>query len=336
MDSISADTLFCCDEIVKGECLPIVFKYDKYGALTHIGWCLMSAIDTTSQNPIAISFIERMLLSELVSNDVERILTGVKENDIIVIVNGKPVIRNFYSDKSSLLKLLSNISSVKVEYSKNQYKVTLFCNSEQEVSFLFPADNELLTGMNKRESDQWLALQLKNHIMKQERVPIHEQDSCFQFLNDSIFVSRGIFFRIPQISNDLYYLKTDSAYSLIFDRELAPETFSNILRKPFLHTYIINISHDLYGEIEENYTVSSHDFDDYFFEHYDRYFGVETMDIDKLTGTLIFSDRYVGSFHMAYVEIGLDELMRGGTMKMKLYSNIPIRDYEKYFKDNNN
>jgi hypothetical protein len=148
---------------------------------------------------------------------------------------------------------------------------------------------------------------------------------------DSVFVNKGDSFLIPQINNDIFYTKIDSTYSLVFDSLLLAETFANTLVVPANKSYVINITHRMYGKVVKKYTVNSRDFDDYFLHDFDRYFGVETLEKEKLTGTLILNDRNAGSIHLAFVSVTLDNLLNGGTMEMQLYSNIPQQNIKTLF-----
>jgi hypothetical protein len=77
--------------------------------------------------------------------------------------------------------------------------------------------------------------------------------------------------------------------------------------------------------------MKSRDFYDYFSSDYDRYFGVEPPAGGKLIGTLILSDRNAANIHLAHISIGLEDLLSGGIMEMRLHSNIPIHNIQTLF-----
>ena len=79
----------------------------------------------------------------------------------------------------------------------------------------------------------------------------------------------------------------------------------------------------MYGFVVQDYTIDSRDFNDYFSNGYERYFGIETLEPENLSGTMILYNRDEEFIHLAYVTTTLDDLMNGGKMNMELYSNIP-------------
>jgi len=322
--------IFCYD-VIQGDTVPIVYHWDENKVLEHIGYRFVAIGDTVTTNAAVVRFIERELLTLLTTSDLNQTLVSYHENDLSIQLNDKPVKLSFLQDKQGLLSLLKNYMGITINFINGKmYEVSLVFNKNQKLSFNFPADNELLTGMDKKESDIRLAVQLKNHKAKPDRI-VAPDYGYLQLLSDSIYVERGNSFIVPQINNDIFYTKIDSSYNLIFDSRLLAETFSNTLIVPANKNYTINITHRLYGNQVKKYTVNNCDFNDYFRSGYDRYFGIESLDKDKLTGTLILTDRNTNAIHLAFVSISLDDLLNGGTMEMQLYSNIPQHNIKTLF-----
>ncbi|MDR1161842.1 MAG: hypothetical protein LBK45_05830 [Tannerellaceae bacterium] len=324
-DTTKMNRVVLCRNVVQNETVPLIFSWDKNHVLDHIGYRFLPGTATTDN--VIIRFIERELLTMFLSDDIDQTLITHKENGLTILLNNTPVKHNVLQDKRVLLNLLKTYHNIVVNYDGKNYDVRLLFANEQELSFRFRADSELITGMDKKEREIRLAIQLKNHraatnslTNKSDATPDH---SYLQLVHDTIYVDKGDSFMIPQINNDLVYIKADSVYNLAFDKSLIAESFSNVLLMPVRNNYKINITHRMYGKVIREYTVESVDFDDYFSRDYDRYFGVESLEKEKLTGTLILSDRNANSIHLAYVSISLDDLLNGGTMKMQLYSNIP-------------
>ena len=463
IDTETTDSLVLCHDVVQGDTVPVVFCFDENSVLEHIGYRFLLVNDSISlNNNIAVRFIERELLSLLLSNDINQMLALYRENDVSVLWDNKPMKQNVLQNKRGLLKLLKTNQGIAINYDGKIYDVTLLFENEQKLSFKFPADAELLTGMNKKERDICLAIQLKNHKAKPDSVALydfklpvgdsiyfndnviekdlflyqtnninqtlvsyqendvtvllndkpiknnilrnkrkllnflknnrdiaiiydgekykvslliengqkllfhfpaneepstsmeknqhdawlvdqlkdHKEKNCnvvlsdfsyLQLLHDSLYVDKGSSFMIPQINNDVFYTKIDSTYSLVFDSCLLAETLSNALVVPMNINYTINITHHLYGNQVKKYTVCSSDFNDYFCREYDRYFGIKTIEDGILTGTLILSDRNIGSIHLVSVSILLDDLLNEGTMEMQLHSNIPMHNLKTLF-----
>jgi hypothetical protein len=329
--TFTTDTLVLCHDVVQGDTVPLVFCFDENSVLEHIGFPLLHiGNSSTFNNSVVVRFIERELLSLLLTNDINQTLVSYRENGLSILLNNTPVKQSLLLNKRGLLNLLKTNQGIAVNYDGKKYDVSLVFANEQKLSFNFPADAELLTGMDKKERDIQLAVQLKNHKAKPDSTATPDY-SYLQLQRDLVYVEKGSSFMIPQINNDIFYTKIDSTYSLVFDSCFIAETFSNALVVPANREYTINITHRMYGNQVKKYTVSSRDFDDYFRHDYDRYFGIKTTEESKLTGTLILSDRNAGCIHLASVSVSLDNLLNGGTMEMQLYSNIPTHNLKTLF-----
>jgi len=215
------------------------------------------------------------------------------------------------------------------------YRVDLNCGQNQTLTFLFDADAELLSDMDKKERDERLAAQLSIHRAKTEASQLHIPacDSVsLQLFQDSVYVCRGRSYIIPQMNSSLYYLKTGDTAELVFSLAWASQTFSNVmLTSADRHDYTFRITHRQYGWTVSRYDMKSSDFYDYFSNDYDRYFGIESLERDTLSGVLILADRSTASIHIARVSVSLWDLINGGVMEMTLDSNIPQHNIETLF-----
>lgn len=330
--TVMKDTIVLCREVVLGDTVPLIFQWDENRVLEHIGYHFLP--DRTEINNTILLFLERELLTALLSSDVSQTLITYRENGLSILLNDKPITQSVLKNKRQLLNLLKSNNGTVINYDGKNYDVTLSFADSQKLSFQFKADSELLTGMDKKERDIRLAMQLKNYSAARKGsidsilVPDY---SYLRLLRDSIYVDKGSEFMIPQINNDLFYLKEDSIYTLALDTSFVAESFSNALLVPSEKDYTINVTHRMYGKIVKTYTVGSRDFYDYFARDYDRYFGTESLEKEKLTGTLILSDRNAGCIHLAFVSVSVSNLLNGGTMEMQLYSNIPQQNINTLF-----
>jgi hypothetical protein len=325
------DTVILCNNIVQNDTVPIIYRWDENHVLEHIGYNLLPINNITTLDNAIIRFIERELLILLMTTDIDQTLISMRENGLSLLLNNTLIERDMLLNKHGILNLLKNNLEVAINYSEMKYDVTLICNDKQTLSFLFKADSELIMGMDKEERDVRLAIQLKNHHSDAaDRVTLPDF-SYLQPHRDTIYVDRGNSFLIPQINNDLFYVKADSTYHLALDKSLIAESFANALLVSVGNNYTMNITHRMYGNVVKQYTVSSRDFDDYFSHDYERYFGIESLEEENMTGTLILSDRDAGSIHLAFVSISLDSLLSGGNIDIQMHSNIPQHNIKSLF-----
>ena len=337
LDSICVnDTVLECVDLVKGDTVSIILIKDENGVVDHIGFCFLPDSIRMVNIPI-VQFLERELLTVLIAKDIGAAVRADKENGLQIMLDDNPISQNLLQNKKKLCSMLKGNSGIIFTKVNKDYCVTILCSNGQQLSFSFPADCKLISGMDKKEQEIRLAFQLKNHIAKtiDSLIPVPDinylqllQDSIYK---DSIYVERGEEFHIPQMNNDLFFFKNDSIYALVSDTSLVALTFSNALLVPSTNHYTIDVKHRMYGFVVQDYTIDSRDFNDYFSNGYERYFGIETLEPENLSGTMILYNRNEEFIHLAYVTTTLDDLMNGGKMTMELHSNIPQHNIKTLF-----
>jgi len=331
------DTTILCTEIAKTDTIPIIISIDKYGIIEHIGYQFFVGIDTIYDRNI-IRFMEREFLNLLTTKELNEVLVENYEDRLDITLNGNSIGSNFFKNKTNLLKLLRNVTGFSVKRVENFYRVDVDCRSslahnnsvQSTLSFQFPADYELIYGMNKKEMDNFISFNLQNHKCKQS---INEMENCVDmvYFHDSVYVCKGNSFMISQINNDLYYTVNDISSNLIFNQAMPTESFSNVMLFSSEKNYTIKVKQRKYGNINDKYTICSKDFFDFFDKNYDKYFGIEPAKDGILKGTLIFKDRSTNTIHLAYIEISVEALMHGGEMNMTLTANIPQHNLENLY-----
>ena len=345
-----ADTVVYCSGIVSDSDVPLVFSSDKYKMMVHLGYRFLHNEEMLQAfNPAIIMLLEREMLALLIADNLKQKLATNRDNGLYLLCNGNTPQTDFYRNKSGLPHLLQQVSGMEINCVDGQkYKVNMMCGTDT-LSVYFVADAELLYDMDKKERDNRLAAQLSNHRSntnnQSQHVPACNEETM-QVIQDSVqmdstFVCKGVSFIISQINNNLYYTKVNSEFKLVFSKNRIVETLSNVMLAPVGRNYTVQISHRVYGGIIHHYELNSLDFFDYFSDDYERYFGIETVVRDILTGTLVLADKNTGNIHLAHVSVNLWELLNGGVMEMQLSSNIPQHNIESLFgkiqdRDSNN
>jgi len=341
-----SDTVVFCNGILQGLTVPVAYSVDSYGMLAHVGYrFLPDSIETQFFNLAVVRFLEREALALLAADNLDQKLTNNRENGLTLLHNGNTPRREFYRNRNGLPDLLQRVSGMDIRYDERRsYNVDLSCGQGQSLTFIFKADAELMSDMDKKERDEQLMAQLMVHRSKSVSVPQHIpacDNASMQIFSDSLYICQGRSYIIPQMNNSLYYLKTNSTtFELVFNKNWFSESLSNVLLASVGSDYNVRIVHRQYGGVVQRYEMKISDFNDYFTVDYDRYFGIETPDRDVLKGTLILVDRNVGNIHLAFVSINIWNLLNGGVMEMQLDTNIPQHNVETLFdkmkeRDNN-
>lgn len=336
LNSTYCDTVIFKNYFVGEDTAKIVYEIDKHCFLKHCGFRFFNKVDALDFGKSVVKFLENELLNLLITNDVQSVLTNWHEKKVAFQYNNSIPNNNFFANKRQLLKIFNNVTHVDIDKKEKYFLVTLFCADKNICHFAISINNELISGMNKKERDDFLAIQLKTFKTKQNY--IKEIDNSFlKIFKDSLYVYEGSYYMIPEINNNLYLQKKDSSLSLITSKELAEETFVNSLLLQTSKDYTINIKHKKYGRVIDNYSVCSRDFFNFFYDDFDNYFGIEKYDKSsgKLAGTLIFRNKETDYIHLGYVTCTIEDLLQARTISIELYSNIPQRNIFNLFGEKN-
>jgi hypothetical protein len=335
LNTPTADTVVFCSGIIPDSTVPVTFSWDEYEMLEHIGYRFITNDEMhQSFNPAVIRFLEREILTLFAAGNLEQKLTMNRDNGLFITLNGNTPQTSFYRNRTGMPYLLQQVSGMNIRYEDGKrYSVDLNCGEQQKLSFIFVADAELLSDMDKKERDDRIAAQLIHHrAMEESQQPAPTCSAAsMQIYRDSAYVCKGNTFIIPQINSDMYYRKTGRGFQLLFDKNWIAETLSNVMLAPAERNYTVQITQRVYGGKQHRYELSSRDFFDYFSGDYGRYFGIETVERDLLSGTLILADKNVSAIHIAFVSISIWDLLNGGTMHIQLDANIPQHNVETIF-----
>ena len=322
---------------MQGITVPVAYCVDNYGITEHVGYRFLSdSVETQFFQHAVVRFLEREALALLVSDNLNQKLANNRENGLTLLHNGNTPRQDFYRNRNGLPDLLQRVAGMEIRNDDGiKYRATLNCGKDQTLIFLFEADAELLSSMDKKERDEQLAARLSHHrandVVEQPHVPACDSASL-QLFQDSVYLCQGKHYIIPQMNSNLYYLQSSNTSRLVFSLDYASETLSNVmLASAGIHNYTVHITHRQYGGMVRRYDMKSNDFYDFFSADYGRYFGIESIERDTLSGTLILADRSAGSIHLAHVSISLWNLLNGGDMEVQLNSNIPQHNLETLF-----
>lgn len=327
LDSVGCDTVVFKNYIIENDTAKIVYQIDKNCFMTHCGFRFFNEIETLPFGKNVAKFIERELLNLIITNNVQTLLHDWDEKKVFFRYNENFMSNDFFKDKQQLVKIFNNASNLNIEKNEEYFLSTIICADSNICQFALPINEDLISGMDKKERDDLLAEQLKTFKAKQNY--IKELDDHFlKILKDSLYVYEGSYYMIPEINNNLYLQKKDSALSIITSKEYAEETFVNSILLQTNKNYTINIKHKKYGQVFDNYTVFSSDFFNFFYDDFDNFFGIEEYNENtgQLTGTLILRNKETESIHLGYVTCNIEDLLQEGNISIELRSNIPQKN----------
>ena len=208
LDSTYCDTIIFKNYFIGGDTAKIVYEIDKNCFMKHCGYRFFNDVEAIDFGKNVVKFIESELLNLLITNDVQSVLTNWYEKKISFQFNNSFPNNDFFANKQQLLRIFNNAIHVNIDKKEQYFLVTLFCADSNRCHFAISINDELISGMNKKERDNFLSVQLISFTAKQNY--IKEIDNSFlKIFKDSLFVYEGSYYMIPEINNNLYFQKND-------------------------------------------------------------------------------------------------------------------------------
>jgi len=304
-------------------------KHDN--VITHLGLSIFNSKSINNSFPELNQFIERTFLDYLLTNSFEKVLQTTKESSIEMYYNqmkyGSPLFKDIH--------ILEDYFEGKTDYSVKHDSLLYFVkftNANGEVFQInFPANNTLLTGMDKAELSDYLYNALT-----------HAKDSVVKewpAYNNSLIKDKDIFIRkgssiFPGISSDVFYLKYEEKYVPLFDKQYLKESFSNFfLCYPVNEKRLrIHIEYKMYGNISKSIEIGVANLLNLFSKDYELYFGIEDSASNKLRGTLVIYNRKLNYIHILDIQTDEQTLFGGkSSISGKLFSFIPMDNIKSFF-----
>ena len=304
----------------------------KQGNLvTHLGLSIFDKKFSKDNFPELNRFIERTVLEYLLKNSLQQILQSAKESSIEMFYNQMKYGGPFFKDINILGDYFVNITDFSIKHDSLLYFVKFVKADGNIFQINFPANNSLLTGMDKSELNE-------NFY----NVLINATESVICGLSvypNNLIKDKDIYIRkgsaiFPGISSDVFYLKNADKYIPLFDKQYLKESFSNyFLCYPANAKRLkIRIDYKMYGNVSKSIEIEVGNLLNLFSKDYELYFGIEDSASIKLRGTLVIYNRNLNYIHILDIQTDEQTLFGGkSSISGKLFSFIPMDNIKSFF-----
>ena len=171
------------------------------------------------------------------------------------------------------------------------------------IEVTFPVSYEIVSTAARGELERNLIEDLSRHSVLTTDDAVLPDESRLQFQPDSSYLLMGDIYLLPTINNDTYYTKTSDqgGYALICDTLSLQHTLSNMVMANAFPTddWILHILFSLHEKRVDTLTVSLPSFVDCLkHQGCQLYWGFESQEEDKITGTLFAYNSNSGYNHV--------------------------------------
>ena len=321
---VNNDTIIPCPDLCKNK--SIVILHNDKGQVSHIGISLFSKETKEIINQAVCDFIERVFLELALESDNKAVLSMLDRNKINIMRNG---IDFGKGSVTSINDVLQNIEEP-VTFSLNKKGLDSYTAAWEYggnlLTFNFPSNRELILGINKKESDDILHLQLKENYCNDTYANNSILSDDYRLTpsdNPAVFINKGDTFILKLINEDTYYKKTNKGYELLFDRQFPTESLSNLFFGHQTNNLKIHVKHSMYGNFSPEFEMKFSDFICFFKDDF-KIYTTSYLKEGELHSTIVFQNRHYNYIHLLTIKTTEESVFKeNGVLTASFNSNIP-------------
>ena len=321
---------FHCPEISN---LPLIIEYDTAGVVCHLGISLFpdSIKNHTLSKPL-YDFQERLFLEVFLQGDETKARKLLEENKVKWTDYSTTLGAGTFFN--SLEKSLQITSTKGVEYVMKKDSLTWTSSWQGDNSSFvlrFPANFDLISGMDKKESEIWLAKQLQNFQCNGKSAPSVKGDiGELQQQNRSIYVLRGKEQFVKAINSNVYF-------QVLYDRDFPEESIANLFNYPDQQRtkgLDLDIRQVAYGGDSLMYRIKLSEFQCFFGDDYEVFTGIEKCSEKNAEFSIIYKSKWYNYYHLLYVKTTPEILFnKTEPLKAVFYTFVPNQNIKNLFKE---
>jgi len=277
---------------------------------------------------VVMDFMERYF-SELKTKDMKTIQTKMADDKVFFR-------KGSLSDLSQVVDTMPlNISLV-----DRHYEVTWEKDSIPFITTVFPAQYDLLLGMDQEKAQQTLKDTIISSPNNQSAMAIQAENNIkYDSINvnkDSIYYTKTAYLELESFNDAEYYIKVRDDFLPIFDANHPDYSAANLFHGMIPNKdYRMYVEQSVYGMKAINYTISLKQWLNYCAEWGLKvFFAVEEQREDGLLVLVIAQSKELGFNHMLSVVIP-DKFIKdtNAVMKVRMTPYIPIHNIKNLFQE---
>lgn len=237
----------------------------------------------------------------------------------------------FRKGKPSDLKQVCDTMPFSINLLDRYYEVSWMKADEPFVTIVFPAQYDLLLGVQKDEALE----QFKDAILAaSQRTDSIMVPSDLECLSDSLFKTKGDTLELARLSDAIYYNKVREAYHPVFDNGHLAYSAANLFHGLIPDSdYRMYVEQSVYGMKTIDYTITLSQWLNYCAEWGLKvFFAVEEEREDGILALVIAQSKELGYHHLLSVVIP-DKFIydRNAVLKVRMTPYIPVHNVKNLY-----
>ena len=211
------------------------------------------------------------------------------------------------------------------------YQVTWSKGSKPFITVVFPAQYDLIMGMQQDEAQKNLKDDICNSEIRSTVISIPDN---LKEITDGVFISKSSHMELESLNNATYYRKINGRFIPLFDDNYKEYSAANLLQGLITDIdYPLYVEQSVYGMKTTNFSITLSQWLNYCaLMGLDVYFGVEEEREDGLLAVVIAHSNELGFNHMLSIVLPDTFIKKPKTiLKARLTSYIPTHNLKSLY-----
>ena len=280
----------------------LVYRYNKYQELDHIGLYLVSDNPDFTKIREVFDYFEREFLVSALLNLKYPLIQITSNKKIEILFNGSSIKEK--KSLSILPKLLINKDTpFKISYDSNYFVIKWNIESSNVFEVRIPNNYTLITEKTKDELELELLRKLQTPQEGNFSIKRPEK-SQLKLCEPNIYFYKGDIYSNNEGLSSTKYFEIKDSINPVFNTIYYKESISNLFLNEIPSQIILGITQKLYGGSEEKFRINLNSFFRNFGSDYKIYFGWQSDDKENIKASIIISNTVFNYTHL--LEISTD------------------------------
>lgn len=294
-------------------------RFNAYSELAHVGMYLFPIERSDLYYIQVFEFVEKEILRYHILGEDDQILERMKITETALFINGEDYHKSHYGSILSVCALLQGAPFI-LDANDNEYAITWKLNSVESLTMQFPNNYLIVSGKRKDEIEKEISRDLKNlprHV-DSNYIEIKENHNNYNGRIDTLIGEH--YEGSAEITSDTYYYA--DSQKPVYDTIHVKGSLSNLLLNAIPTNIDLDISHNLYGNATDQYSINLNDFMNYFSTEHKIYCKVNDSIGNNLQASIFIYNVLFNYIHLLTITTNLNELITNANINGVLYTFI--------------
>lgn len=326
---------FYCQKI---STLPLLVEYDNAGEVCHLGVAIFSKELKEAVGKPVCDFQERLFLEVFLQGNETKARNLLNEYKV-ECPDGNFGYSSFFRFLENALLFASKEANDYVLTKDSLTWKSTWANAARAFSLRFPANFDLILGMDKKEAEIWLATQLQNYSCEPFAIsPPLVETGALEQLNRSVYVMRGTNQFVQSMNSNLYFYPdaANCRFQLLYDSRFMEESICNLFNHPDVQAegLDLQVRQQVYGGTSQSYKMKLSDFQHFMRDDFEIFTGIEKCTPDAIEFTVMYKSKWYNCFHLLHVQTTPQQLFdKTDALKANLSAFIPNHNITNLYND---